>query len=58
MTFQQKEIKKRDKILFKHYTYRGGAEYIDIVTAMEEYAEYKCQLLKQKLDHERQHPIS
>jgi len=53
MSDKQKEIKKRDKILFKHYAYRGGADYIDIVLAMEEYADYKCSLLKEKLDHEK-----
>ena len=46
---RQKEIKKRDKILFKHYTYRGGADYCDIVSAMEEYANYKLSQFKKTL---------
>jgi len=30
--------KHRDNILFKHYTYRGGSEYVDIIMAMDEWA--------------------
>ena len=39
-TEEQKLITQRDKILFKHYQYRGGADYIDIISAMDEYADY------------------
>lgn len=33
--------KKRDKILFKRYQYRGGSEYVDIIMSMEDYAELR-----------------
>lgn len=49
MTFAQKLDKKRDKILFKHYQYRGGAEYIDIITAMDEYAAYRLRIIEQAI---------
>ena len=35
--------KKRDKILFKRYQYRGGSEYVDIIIAMEEYANWRIE---------------
>jgi len=49
-----KKTDARDKILFKHYTYRGGAEYVDIITAMEEYANYKIKPLLKRIEKLKQ----